>query len=766
MKLKTHLSFIQTLIVLVFFWSFTAICAQDRSSNQKEILVIHSGEQGRPYSDIFDKSFKSTLKNISDTNAALSVEYLDLKRFKTDDYKNLLEQLLKSKYQKIKPDIVVITHIEAVNYIYERNLFPKTPKILIDINCDISIKDPDATVIPSAYNFNKKIKHALDVFPKTEAIYVIAGTSESDKNLLNTFKSQVTVHQEKIAFTYLTEIDKTAILKRINNLSENSLIYLLAYTQEYNGSNIIARDFISQVAEHANRPVFTFIDLLAEGTGVFGGLVSSIGVDAEKSVDVISKVFNGQNIENIQAKTPGQMYLYDWNEIQKWQVDIKKLPKERIIQNHTLTFFELYKYEIIIGFIILVLYSFLLSMLMFGNLKRKKIASDLMVKNKELVKAKEKAQESDQLKSAFLSNMGHEIRTPMNGILGFSELLKNPNLSGLEQQKYIQIIEKSGARMLNTINDIIDISKIESGLVTIQKSEVDINKLLHDFYLFFEPEAKQKNIELHYVTPLQNDDAIIKTDHSKLNGILSNLIKNAVKFTNYGSIHFGYNLINENTQLKFYIKDTGIGIPENRRTAVFERFIQADIEDKMALQGSGLGLAITKSYVELLGGHIWVKSEVDVGTSFYFTLPYTKGELLQEGAPNVVKNIEHNTSNLNILIVEDDTASSQYLSIILREFAKEINIVNNGEDAVNVCKNNADIDLILMDIQLPIMDGYEASKQIRVFNKNVVIISQTAYALSDDKDKSIAAGCNDYISKPVNKDKLKTLIKKHIKKQS
>ena len=243
----------------------------------------------------------------------------------------------------------------------------------------------------------------------------------------------------------------------------------------------------------------------------------------------------------------------------------------------------------------------------------------------KLIIAKEHSEESDRLKSAFLANMSHEIRTPMNGILGFAEILKEPNLTDKQQQEYIQIIETSGIRMLSIINDIIDISKIEAGLMEVHLKESNINDQLEYILTFFKPEAEKKGIQLTVNNSLPGYEAIIITDSEKVCAVLTNLVKNAVKFTSEGSIEFGYNLVetdNYPSLLEFYVKDTGHGIPKNRQTAIFERFIQADIIDNMVQQGAGLGLSITKAYIAMLGGKIWVESEEGKGSIFYFTLPY------------------------------------------------------------------------------------------------------------------------------------------------
>ena len=384
----------------------------------------------------------------------------------------------------------------------------------------------------------------------------------------------------------------------------------------------------------------------------------------------------------------------------------------------------------------------------------------------ELLKAKEKAEESDRLKSAFLANMSHEIRTPMNGILGFTNLLNKPNLTGEEQQKFINIIQKSGDRMLNTVNDIIDISRIESGLVELSVSEVNINEQLKYLHSFFTPEAAKKGIQLVFKNDISEQDNRIITDLEKFNSIITNLIKNAIKFTNQGAIELGYIINKENgsAKVEFYVKDSGIGIPKDRQKAIFDRFVQADIEDKQANQGSGLGLAISKAYAEMLGGKIWLDSEEDLGSIFYFTIEYnsaSESKSITKNDEQILKD-DSISGKLSILVVEDDETSQDLISILVEKFAEKIINVSSGSEAVEVCRNNTDIDLILMDIQLPDMNGYEATQHIRQFNKDVVIIAQTAYALTGDKEKAMNMGCNDYISKPINKSELDELINKYL----
>jgi len=392
--------------------------------------------------------------------------------------------------------------------------------------------------------------------------------------------------------------------------------------------------------------------------------------------------------------------------------------------------------------------------------------TDRKQSEQELTKAKERAEESDRLKSAFLANMSHEIRTPMNGILGFAELLKIPDLTGEQQQQYIGLIKKSGDRMLNIINDIVDISKIEAGQVKVSLSQTNINTQTGFIYNFFEPSAEKKGIQLLCKNSLTDENANILTDREKVYAILTNLVKNAVKYTEQGFIEFGYSIVPNEAQekyLQFYVKDTGIGIPHNRQQAIFDRFVQADIADTRAFQGAGLGLSISKAYVEMLGGKLWVESKEGAGSTFYFTIPcnnVSKAEI--ETITDLTQSVTPKSiTGLTTLIVEDDETSAMLVKFIVKSYSKEVHQANTGIQAVDACRNHPGIDLILMDIKMAEMDGYEATREIRKFNKKVVIIAQTAFGLAGDREKALEAGCNDYISKPLSVAMLKELIEKH-----
>jgi len=372
--------------------------------------------------------------------------------------------------------------------------------------------------------------------------------------------------------------------------------------------------------------------------------------------------------------------------------------------------------------------------------------------------AKEKAEESDRLKSAFLANMSHEIRTPMNSIMGFSELLLHED-DKQDRSKFLNIIKSNGNHLLNIINDIIDISKIESGLVKLSKSDFNINNELDEIEALFSAQEQllENQIDFRIIKMFDNKNATINNDKTKFMQVLINLVGNALKFTHKGSVEVGYTLVSEISEelLQFYVKDTGMGLTEEEQEIIFERFMQADISDTRAFGGTGLGLAICKANVELMGGDIWVESEKDKGSAFYFTIPYNiVGYNYKLAKFKTSQKITPDWTEKTILIVEDNTANLYLLKTYLKKTNVNIVEIMDGKKAVDICLNNKDIDLVLMDIKLPEMNGYDATMLIKQHRKDLPIIAQTAFAMEADVISATEAGCDDFLAKPIFQEKL------------
>lgn len=381
----------------------------------------------------------------------------------------------------------------------------------------------------------------------------------------------------------------------------------------------------------------------------------------------------------------------------------------------------------------------------------------------ELIKAKNKAEESDKLKTAFLANMSHEIRTPMNGILGFAEMLNDDSLGKANRKKYLNIINSNGKVLINLIDDIIDFAKIESGQVNILQDEFSLNGLMDQVESTFLTRSLRKDkskVKIISKKPFPDEKSFVRSDPIRLRQVLTNLVGNAIKFTHTGHVEFGYDLEDSKT-LRFYVKDTGIGIAPDKLQVIFERFMQADSSPSRKYGGSGLGLAISKGLVELLGGRMWAESELGVGSVFYFTIPFVSAaRKVEEPTANRHIKVHHNWDGKLFLVAEDDKFSYKFLEGFLKQTRAEVVRAQDGRQAVEICRNNPDIDLILMDIQMPEMNGLTATEEIKKINSKIPIIAQTANAINEERLRCMEAGCDDFITKPVNINELYEKINK------
>ncbi|MDK2977929.1 MAG: hypothetical protein PWP52_643 [Bacteroidales bacterium] len=395
---------------------------------------------------------------------------------------------------------------------------------------------------------------------------------------------------------------------------------------------------------------------------------------------------------------------------------------------------------------------------------------DRKIAEEKLKKAKERAERSDHLKSEFLANMSHEIRTPMNAINGFLSLLSDDDVSSNQKKEIIELARTSSNDLINIINDIIDISKIEADELTIEKALYYVNDILQEIYDYYIKDLNylhKNKVQLK----LEKDDSTVKdriafyTDKSRFKQVMNNLISNAIKFTDEGEIVFGYQRITSGGRklLKFFVKDTGIGIPEDSQEYIFNRFSKLDDKRKKTYKGTGLGLSISKNLVQMLGGKIGVQSEINKGSEFYFTLPY---KILDNKETKLLytpeKKIEVDWEDKVILVVEDTPSNYLLIENYLKSTKIQVFWAKSGKEAIDIFKETEHLDLVLMDIQLPGINGYEVTKLIKAYNQNVPVIAQTAYALSGEKEQSLKEGCDDYIAKPFKKETLIEVLSKHI----
>ncbi|MEN8119956.1 MAG: PAS domain S-box protein [Bacteroidota bacterium] len=382
--------------------------------------------------------------------------------------------------------------------------------------------------------------------------------------------------------------------------------------------------------------------------------------------------------------------------------------------------------------------------------------------------AKAKAEESDKLKSAFLANMSHEIRTPMNSILGFANLLKTPDIEDEAKLEYLDHIIQSGDNLLNLINDIIDISKIEAEQLKVEKIPVNINELLDQLYNRYEELITINHpgeIELYLEKAIPGKGISIDTDPYRLQQVISNLLNNSIKFTKEGKIVFGYRIQNGN--LKFFVNDDGVGIPADKHSFIFKRFGKLEDPGKINMSGTGLGLSISKSLIEILGGTLWLNTEYTSGAEFFFNIPLKESKLdnpeQQAKAPNEIEQSIDLKGNI-ILIAEDEILNYKLLETLIKKTGAEVKWAKNGLQAVETIRQRNDINLVFMDIKMPKMNGYEATRKIKKLKPKIPVIAQTAFAFANEKASILESGCDHYLKKPIQKNEIYKVLNRYLKK--
>jgi PAS domain S-box-containing protein len=387
--------------------------------------------------------------------------------------------------------------------------------------------------------------------------------------------------------------------------------------------------------------------------------------------------------------------------------------------------------------------------------------TDKIKMEQELIASKEKAEENDRLKTAFLHNISHEIRTPLNAIVGFSSFLNQANLTMEKRKEFTDIISLSSEQLLSIITDIIIVATLEAGQERIHKKEIDINQTIAAVYEQFCIKSLYPNITIQYHSDIPDHAAQIVTDGVKLIQILTNLVGNALKYTREGRVEFSCAI--KTKELYFRIEDTGIGIPKHLHQKIFDRFWQVDSTVTREFGGTGLGLSISKAYVELMGGRIWLDSEPGIGSVFHFTVPYEPvKKSRQSGSEETDKTFLESSSKKVILIAEDEINNFLLVREYLSKSVFTVIRVENGLDAVNIIKNRKDIDIILMDIKMPVMDGIEATRQIKIMKPEIPVIAVTAYAYDTDKIRLLESGFDEYLPKPLKRDSLLKMINQFV----
>ena len=754
MKLK------RLLLTLTLLFICTLIV---KSVDKKNVLIINSYHEGLQWTDDIVNGITKGLSE-SSLKKEIYIEFIDSKRFfNNDNYYQTLYNLYKIKYKDVNLDVIIISDDFALTFMLEHrdSLFGEVPTVFCGINNPHNYPDSYTGVLENI-EFVDNFKLIKKLHPHYSKIYFIVDNTITGKILYDrAYRLNLSTNDE-YRYEFIRDFTFKELFQKVSELDENSVLFLTAFTKDRNGAYCSYNEIVRNLEKSTKIPIYGAWDFYLS-KGVIGGKVIKGFEQGYTAAKMANKVLGGEDIKKVDVKMSSSEYIFDYKELKHHRISKLNLPENSKIINRPFALIPENRQQTVFwGLVLLLLLTVIIILSTYIFYRKRKIIEirrynkSIELSNEKLQMAKEKAEESDRLKSAFLANMSHELRTPMNGIIGFSKLIIDSNdLSPETQKKYLNIIHKSGYILLNLVNDIIDLAKIEAMQLKLNFTEFKLNELIDELLSFFNSEKdnlEKKELKIIAEKECHFKEVVIYSDSNRIRQVLYNLLNNALKFTEKGFIRFGYSI--EKEEILFFVKDTGIGLTDEDKRIIFERFRQVDDKSTRRYGGSGLGLTISKGIVENLGGKIWVETEKEAGSTFYFTVPLNLVNTEQSNKNIKIDHREFVWLGKTILIVEDSSVSYELLTKFLKEAKVNFLHATNGEQAVDMCKNNDNIDLVLMDIQLPLMDGLEATCLIKEVKPGLPIIAQTANAMDDDRPNIIAAGCDDYVSKPINRIEL------------
>lgn len=736
-------------------------------SPAKKVLVLQSGNSEFYWTAEQMKGLRTSFARPERSLFLLVTEYLDLIHHPSQSYMNALQKLILEKYSSRKSEIagIIVCDDAALGFFIDHlsDTFKEIPLVFAGINGRVPLELETSGRKFAGLLERPSYKDTLDVafqlHPHTKRVVVI-GDSRRDAQI-QVDKIKELSWQYPAQFIYRGKESFEELASFLNSLGPGDLIVRVGYYRDSRNRVMTFRESMAFLNKNTEVPIYSFWEGTL-GKGIVGGKLLSGFRHGKDAGDLFFELIQSKPLQKPKISTGETLFLFDYIQLKKFQIPLHKLPPGSQVINRPYSFYETHK---TLTWVVAACFTVLILLILILSLTNRKLRAARL----DLISAKEKAEEANLTKSRFLANMSHEIRTPLGAVTGFSELLLSPDLTEEEKLDFSERIRRNGNILSNLVDDILDLSRVEAGRLQTEKIRVSLQELVHDTMASVQHLSDEKGLELHWSSS-GRIPTYVTTDPVRFRQILGNIIGNAIKFTDKGRINIEFSL--QSGKLRVDVKDTGRGLTDAQAAGLFEPFKQGDASTTRLYGGTGLGLSLSRGLARLLGGDVELVDYKPNG-GCHFAVTVDAGDT--EGGWNIevqepLKDVEFATphagtsphsSDARILLAEDSLDNQLLVKRYLNEMGIQVDIVQNGSAAVEKALGHA-YDLILMDIQMPVLDGIEATKKLRSANFVKPIIALTAHALKDQRSRSLEAGCNEHITKPIRKSAFEETIRKFL----